>query len=110
LYEDRPLPGIDERVIMKNSSGVQYNREQLVQVSVMGQVATPRFPAVPATPYLITRDGKPELLPSFGSIVYNVKIGDPAFGWAGDRIQPGVSISTEGSANMALNVLLALGI
>ena len=47
----------------------QTNRARLVELSVMGEVATPSFPAVPASPYLITRDGKPELIPSFGSIV-----------------------------------------
>src|SRR5687768_4815200 len=75
----------------------------------MGQVATPSFPSVPASPYLITRDGKPELLPSFGSIVYNVKVGDPAAGWIGDRIQPGASIKSESAANAALNIFACIG-
>jgi hypothetical protein len=88
---------------------MKTNRERLVQISVMGRIATPSFPCVPAAPYLITEEGKPEVLPSFGSIVYNVKVGDPAFGWAGDRIQPGVSIGAEGAANNALNIFACLG-
>ena len=88
---------------------MKTNRERLVQISVMGRISTPRYPCVPAAPYLITQDGTPEVLPSFGSIVYNVKVGDRAFGWAGDRIQPGASISAEGDANNALNIFACLG-
>ncbi len=39
----------------------------------------------------VDADGRPFLLPSIGGITYNVKVGDPAFGWAGDHIEPGVS-------------------
>jgi len=85
------------------------NRDRLIVISVMGQVSTPGFPAVPAAPYIIAQDGRPELLPSFGSIVYNVRVGDPAFGWVGDRIQPGVSINADGDANNALNIFACLG-
>lgn len=88
---------------------MKTNRERLVKISVMGRVDTPSYPCVPAAPYLITREGRPEVLPSFGSIVYNVKVGDPAFGWAGDRIQPGVSIKADGDANNALNIFACLG-
>ena len=41
--------------------------------------------------YRIDRDGVPFVLPGTGGIAYNVKVGDPAFGWAGDHIEPGVS-------------------
>lgn len=75
----------------------------------MGRIATPVFPAVPASPYMITAEGKPVILPSFGSIVYNVKMGDPAFGWSGDRIQPGVSIGADDAANKALNIFACVG-
>jgi hypothetical protein len=88
---------------------MRMNQDALVQISVMGRVATPGFPSVPAAPYLITAEGKPEVLPSFGSIVYNVKMGDPAFGWAGDRIQPGVSIAADDAVNKALNIFACLG-
>lgn len=94
---------------MKSSDKLQTNRSRLVELSVMGEIAPPSFPAVPASPYLITRDGHPELIPSFGSIVYNVKIGDSAFGWVGDRIQPGASIKSVGNANNALNVFACVG-
>ena len=66
---------------------LKTNKENLVVMSVQGQVANPwaqRMTNVDA-------DGKPFLLPSIGGIVYNVKVGDPAFGWEADHIEPCVS-------------------
>ena len=39
----------------------------------------------------VDHEGKPFILPSIGGITLNVQAGDPAFGWAGDHIEPGVS-------------------
>ncbi|MFO8034318.1 MAG: DUF4438 domain-containing protein [Candidatus Bipolaricaulota bacterium] len=39
----------------------------------------------------VDHQGKPYLLPSIGGISVNVAVGDPAFGWAGDHVEPGVS-------------------
>jgi hypothetical protein len=89
---------------------VKTNRDRLVMMSVMGQVTSPGYPAIPAVPHQIDRDGKPRLLPSLGGIVYNVKIGDPVFGWAGDNIEPGVAIKApDAGANEALNVFACVG-
>lgn len=89
---------------------VTTNRDRLVTMSVMGQVTSPSYPAIPAVPHQIDRDGKPRLLPSLGGIVYNVKIGDPVFGWAGDNIEPGVAIKApDAAANQALNVFACVG-
>ena len=86
------------------------NREQLIGVSVQGSIVSPEYPALPATPYVIGADGRPQLLPSQGGIVYNVRIGDSAFGWLADLVQPGVSIRAAAeAANQALNVLSCLG-
>ena len=57
------------------------NREQLIGVSVQGNIVSPEYPALPASPYVIGADGRPQLLPSQGGIVYNVHVGDSAFGW-----------------------------
>ncbi len=43
----------------------------------------------------IARDGKPFILPSIGGITLNVEIGDSAFGWAGDHVEPGVSCTVD---------------
>lgn len=79
-------------------------------MSVMGQVISPGYPAIPAIPHQIDKEGKPRLLPSLGGIVFNVKVGDPVFGWAGDNIEPGVAIKApDAAANQALNVFACVG-
>ena len=56
------------------------NRSQLISVSVQGSVSSPEFPSLPASPYLIGADGEPALRPGPGGIVYNVRVGDSAYG------------------------------
>ena len=85
------------------------NLSQLVKISVLGEIANPAMPGLPASPYLVSADGEPLLVPAFGGLVYNVKLGDRALGWAGELIQPGVSIKAGGNANTALGVFACLG-
>ena len=85
------------------------NVTQLVKISVLGEIANPAMPGLPASPYLVSADGEPLLVPAFGGLVYNVKLGDRALGWAAELIQPGVSIKTSGNANTALGVFACLG-
>ena len=88
----------------------RHNADKLVHVSVMGRVASPTLPGLPAEPYRLDADGKPFLYPSHGSIVYNVSVGDSAYGWLADTIHPSVSIKlADASANQALNVLACVG-
>jgi hypothetical protein len=68
------------------------NRTDLIAVSVAGAVAHPSLPALPAEPYRLAADGTAFLLPAWGGLVYNVSVGDRAFGWAADCIHPGASI------------------
>jgi hypothetical protein len=89
---------------------LRTNRDKLVCLSVMGVVAPP----VRSTPYRVDRDGVPFVLPGVGGISYNVKVGDPAFGWAGDHIEPGVSTAADVDKrgepkNQAYNVLACVG-
>jgi len=51
---------------------------------------TPGYPKSRGS-WAVDRNGKPFILPSIGGITLNVQVGDPAFGWAGDHIEPGVS-------------------
>jgi hypothetical protein len=89
---------------------VKTNAERLVSISVMGQIASPAFPGLPAMPYGLTADGEAFLLPAYGGIVYNVSVGDSAFGWLADCIHPGVSISLkDDTGNRGLNVLACVG-
>lgn len=81
-------------------------------VSVVGEVSSPVLGSVP---YKVTHDGRPVVFPGVGGIRYNLRVGDPAVGWAADHVEPGVSIKNlqkEGyqeAANMALNVLSCIG-
>jgi hypothetical protein len=86
------------------------NRQQLVGVSVQGQVSSPVYPSLPASPYVIGADGHSHLLPSPGGIVYNVKAGDSAYGWLADMVQPGVSVKNPADGpNYALNTFACIG-
>jgi hypothetical protein len=88
----------------------QDNRAQLITVSVQGSVSSPQYPSLPASPYLIGADGRPELRPSPGGIVYNVRVGDSAFGWLADMVQPGASIRhPQDGPNQALTTLACVG-
>lgn len=89
---------------------VTVNSNDLVSVSLGGAIAHPGFPGLPAEPYRLAADGTPFLLPSWGGIVYNVSVGDSAFGWAADCIHPGVSIKgADDMKNRGLNVFACLG-
>ncbi len=66
---------------------LRTNKERLVMMSVQGKIVNPGGPR----DHNIDADGRPFLLPGTGGIVYNVKVGDPAFGWEADHLEPGVS-------------------
>src|SRR6056297_784381 len=70
-------------------------------------------PMAARTPYRMDREGKGRILPGTGGISYNVRIGDPAFGWAGDHIEPGVSMKisdkSKSSDNYGLGLLACIG-
>lgn len=89
---------------------LKANVSDLVAVSVGGMIAHPAFPGLPAEPYRLAADGRPFLLPTYGGIVYNVSVGDRAFGWAADCIHPGVSIrQADDLRNRGLNVHACIG-
>jgi hypothetical protein len=86
------------------------NESSLVQISVSGQVSAPRMPPLPGMPHVIGRDGRPVIVPPGGGIVLNVKVGDPAFGWVAEQVNPGVSIRhPENEPNIALGMFSCLG-
>lgn len=89
---------------------VTTNAEDIVCVSVAGRVANPVLSGLPAEPYRLDADGRAFLWPTFGGIVYNVSVGDSAFGWSGDCVHPGVSIShPDANKNRGLNVFACVG-
>ncbi|MBK8021081.1 MAG: DUF4438 domain-containing protein [Chloroflexi bacterium] len=89
---------------------IQSNVDKLICVSVMGQIASPGFPGLPAEPYRLDSQGRPFLLPTYGGIVYNVSVGDSAYGWLADCVHPGVSISLkDDNGNRGLNLFSCVG-
>ena len=71
---------------------LRTNADKVVKLSVQGRVSYPSG----ARGHRVDAEGNPFLLPSTGGISYNVKVGDPAFGWAGDHVEPGVSTLIDG--------------
>jgi hypothetical protein len=68
------------------------------------------MPDVPALPYFVDADGKAYLLPMYGGLIYNVRLGDSVDRWAAEMIQPGASIRNEVEGeNSALRALSCLG-
>lgn len=107
----RPVPlGHSWMQRERGESVLRTNSERLVMSSVQGCVAHP----IRRGAYRIDADGSPFILPGTGGITYNVKVGDPAFGWAGDHIEP--AVSTVGDfdkrsdvRNIAYNVMACVG-
>lgn len=76
-------------------------------MAVYGVIAQPslRYPG-----YTLDNMGVGRVLPGMSGVVYNARVGDPAFGWAGDHVEPGVSLSNGDSAHdMALHYLSCIG-
>ncbi|MGQ0549474.1 MAG: DUF4438 family protein [Armatimonadota bacterium] len=89
---------------------VAINEDRLVVISVAGEIVAPRMPALPAMPHIISRDGRPVIVPALGGIVYNVRVGDSALGWVAENVHPGVSIKNrEEGAHVALHTLSCVG-
>ncbi len=85
---------------------VTFNQDQLIIQSVQGKVQHPKI----VSPYRVSNSGLPLILPATGGISYNLKIGNFAFGWAGDHLEPGVTIKNDNEQeNAALNVLACIG-
>lgn len=84
---------------------LKTNKENLVKWSVQGKIHHPL-----GGNYRITFDGNPMVLPATGGISYNVKIGDSAFNWVGDHVEPGVFIRNENTTeNAALTTFACIG-
>jgi Domain of unknown function (DUF4438) len=80
-------------VVMSKQGGPRINADELVAVTVAGQIA---HPVARSNPYRIGYDGVPRVLPGTGGIVLNRRIGDRCVGLAGDHIEPGVAVHNNG--------------
>jgi Domain of unknown function (DUF4438) len=87
--------------------GLRWNTSELVEMAVAGQVSQP---AIRQGAYLHWPDGRATTLPGMYGIVYNARVGDRAFGWAADHLEPGVSIAhADERADYALHYLTCIG-
>jgi len=89
---------------------LRINKDRLVMISIQGRVSYP----VRRGPYRITYDGQPVVVPGVGGITYNIKVGDKAFGWEADHVEPGVSTvvneeKRDEGPNCAYNILACMG-
>ncbi len=84
------------------------NETSLVEMAVSGVITTP---AVRPGQYIPYPDGTGAVLPGMYGITYNVRCGDRAFGWAGDHVEPGVSIDDDADSGRhhALHYLNCIG-
>ena len=66
---------------------LKTNEDRIVEFLVQCQPGQPRTKPM----WRVGHEGDPFLLPGIGGITLNVQVGDPAFGLAGDHVEPGVS-------------------
>lgn len=84
---------------------LKTNKDKVVKASVAGKVRQ-----TCCSGYSVTHQGEAVVLPGIGGIVYNVKLKDPAFGWAGDHIEPGVSVYNPDKRDSdSMNILACIG-
>ncbi|MEM3699434.1 MAG: DUF4438 domain-containing protein [Candidatus Bathyarchaeia archaeon] len=67
---------------------IETNKDKLLKIAALGEIINPWVMS-----YASTWDGKTKMVIGMGGINYNIKIGDPCYGWAsGDHVEPGVII------------------
>jgi hypothetical protein len=89
------------------TDSLHWNLDDLVEMAVAGQVSQP---TMRPSGYVHWPDGRAAVLPGMSGIAYNARVGDRAFGWAGDHVEPGVSIANpDEKADFALHYLTCIG-
>jgi hypothetical protein len=89
------------------NQGLRWNFDDLVEMAVTGQVSQP---ALRRGGYVHRPDGVGLVLPGMAGIMYSARVGDRAFGWAADHVEPGVSIANpDERSDFALHYLTCIG-
>jgi hypothetical protein len=70
---------------------LKTNEDRLVEFLLQCQPGQPRGRGA----WRVDIHGAPFILPSIGGITLNIQVGDSAFGWAGDHVEPGVSCTAD---------------
>jgi hypothetical protein len=67
---------------------IRTNKDRLVKMAVLGEISPPKL----GRGYRPDNAGRSAIPIGMAGIAYNVRVGDPAFGWEADHLEPGVSI------------------
>lgn len=70
---------------------LKTNSKHVVEFVLQCQPGQPRTRGT----WRVGHEGMPFILPGIGGITLNIEVGDPAFGWAGDHLEPGVSCTAD---------------
>ncbi len=70
---------------------LKTNESKVVEFLLQCQPGQPRHRGNWGVDHL----GEPFILPAIGGITVNIQVGDPAFGWAGDHLEPWVSCTAD---------------
>ncbi len=70
---------------------INTNEDRVVEFVLQCQPGPPKTRAR----WSVDHQGRPFVLPAIGGISVNVAVGDPAFGWAGDHVEPSVSCTAD---------------
>lgn len=93
--------------MLSDLGGLTSNEGELVEMAVCGYVSQP---SLRPGAYLHYPDGRGVMLPGMFGVTYNARAGDRAFGWAGDHVEPGVSIAhPDEKSDFALHYLTCIG-
>ncbi len=89
---------------------LKTNEKNIVEFALQCQPGQPKS----SGKWQVDHNGSPFALPSIGGITLNIQVGDSAFGWAGDHIEPGVSCTADTlkpfeHPNVALQVFSCVG-
>ncbi len=83
------------------------NADQLVEMAVIGYVSQP---TMRPGGYIPNSDGQSVVLPGMSGYIYNARVGDAAFGWAADHLEPGASTAhPELDKDYAMHYLTCIG-
>jgi hypothetical protein len=91
----------------------ELNEDRLIEQSVTGEIT---HPMKGNSPYVVSAEGEPKVLPGVGGITFNARVGDSAIEWEADHVEPGASfshMSDKGGRrkknNYAFNVMSCVG-
>jgi hypothetical protein len=76
---------------LKGKTMLKTNEKNIVEFLLQCQPGPPKTRGT----WRVDHQGVPFILPGIGGITLNIQAGDPASGWAGDHVEPGVSCTAD---------------